>query len=143
VKIKLHLPQNGIEGGMLRERPVEIQIVEKGNKNELKYSRHEVYEAVQKLSVFTRLFGAFSEKYLDVICQEASDNIERSGFSKGQSVDGALSAENIKDYILREHISKVCISGSKKPRYVADEQFCRLEIADLVPKQIRRRTKSE
>lgn len=111
-----------------KKQPFEIQIVRLGNENEDGMSRHEIYEPLQKMVVKTRLLGSFSEKYLDLLVNEAA---EETGFSK----------EKIKKYYL-EH-ALVEVKSSQRNRriksFAAKKTFLRLQEGNLVPSRIKLR----
>lgn len=105
-------------------RPLELQVVLRGNKNEHGYNGHEVYEAKQKLQAVSRLFGTFTEDYLNLICAEASAQTK-----------GKLSAEGIKDNILdRGFITPVKIKGERrqKSRYYWTSHLDRLKKTEML-----------
>jgi hypothetical protein len=136
-KTKAPVPQGGGDGAMVVKRPLEVQVVLKGNENEVKFSSHEIYEAVQKLSVVTRLFGSFSEEYLDLICLEASQRLSLEE-SRNKS---KLTPEKIKKYIIENQISSTHLKRSGKKYYTADDQFERWESASMIPSAISRKPK--
>lgn len=137
-KTRVPVPQGGVAGAMVVNRPLEVQIVLKENENEIKFSSHEIYEAVQKLSVVTRMFGSFSEEYLDLICQEASQrlSLENSG------VKSKLTPEKIKNYIIENQISSTHLKRSGKKYYTADDQLERWESASMIPSAISRKPRN-
>ncbi len=89
------------------------------NQNETGLVQNKIYKRIQKLSLFSRLFGSFSEKYLDKICQEAS---EATG----------ISVEKIKKHIVDDYLLKIK-SASKNNKYVSKEQFERWKEARILP----------
>jgi hypothetical protein len=109
---------------MTNHRPVELQVVLKGNKNEHGYNGHEVYEAKQKLQAVSRLFGTVTEEYLDLVCAEAS-----------AATSGKLTAEGIKnDMLERGFITAVKIKGERrqKNRYYWTGHLDRLKKTDML-----------
>ncbi len=120
---EIKVPKNGEEGKMTITRNFEVQVVLTNNKNETGLAQNKIYKRIQKLSLYTRLFGSFNEKYLDLICQEAS---EASGLEKGE----------IKKHIVDNFLLRVR-TRSKNIKYVSRDQFKRWERAGLVPPGIK------
>ncbi len=124
---KVELPENAQKENKdeMIERNFEIQVVLTNNKNETGLAQHKIYKRAQKLALFSRLFGSFSEKYLDLICQEAS---EESGLSK----------EKIKEYFEENFLVRIKTKGSKTKvkKYVAKSQAERWLKAGIFPKNI-------
>jgi hypothetical protein len=124
IRGKIRIPENGKEGNLILPRDFEVQMVPTDNKNETGLNQNKIYKRVQKLSLFTRLFGSFSEEYLNRICQEAS---EASG----------ISTSRIKDHIIRHYLAKLVPSPeSTKIKYVSYDQFQRWEKAGIIPSGI-------
>lgn len=120
---KIKLPKNGKENNVRVNRFYEVQIVVANNKNERGMTNHSVYKAVQKLSVFTRLFGSFTEHYLCLISKEANR-------------ETGLNEDDIKEYIKANFLSVIIPSNKAKKsikRYGSTDQLCRLEDAGLLP----------
>ncbi len=109
----LEVPKGGAKKAMIIDRDFEVQFVLSSNSNEDKFSNHYVYEAKKKLVATTRNIGSFSEKYLDVIVQEAS-------FKSG------LSAEKIKEHFLDTILSKIISSRGKTKRFVVSKRVLKL-----------------
>lgn len=100
----LSVRKAGDAQGMKISRRFEIQIVLSDNMNESGFSDHFIYEGSKKLFAATRLLGSFTEKYLDLICDESS---------KGSG----MSAKKIKDHFKREMIVEIKAKGYDKKRY--------------------------
>ncbi len=122
---KIKLPEKAGKGNKMIRRNFEIQVVLTNNKNETGLAQHKIYKRTQKLALFSRLFGSFNEKYLDLICQEAS---EESGLSK----------EKIKEYFEENFLVRIQAKGSKTKvkKYVAKSQVERWLKAGIFPKNI-------
>ena len=104
--------------------PFELQIVRLGNKNEDGMSRHEIYEPLQKMIVVSRLLGSFSEKYLDLLVQEAA---KTTGFSP----------KKIKKYYLDRSLVEVKSKGrNRKIKSFATKRILQLKENDLLPERI-------
>ncbi len=106
-------------------RSLEIQIAVVGGNNERKFSRHEIYEGIQKLSVVSRLFGSFSEKYLDKILEE-------------MAILTGISAEKIRQYLVREGFIQR-IEGKRKSkavRYISQEHAERWSELNALPPKV-------
>lgn len=116
---EMKIPQGGNKGKMIVKRNFEVQVVLTNNKNESGFAQHGVYKQVQKLSLFSRFFGAFDENYLDFICETTQ---KETGISK----------EKIKSYIVNNFLVKINSSKNKKNRYVAKEHYQRWKKAGLV-----------
>lgn len=115
---EIKIPQGGKEGGLVLARNFEIQVALTNNENETGLTQHSIYKRVQKLSLFTRLFGSFDENRLEAVCEEAS---QASGLSK----------KKIKKYIIDNYL--VRISSSKKLKYMFAHHFFRWEKAGMIP----------
>lgn len=102
----LQVPVRGDVDGMTVERQFEVQIVLVDNSNETGFSNHFVYEAAKKLSIVTRLFGSFTEEYLNIICEEASRGAR-------------ISTDGIKEYIKTNFLSEIKDKGYSKKRYAS------------------------
>ncbi len=96
--------KDGDVQGMKIRRRFEIQIVLSNNMNESGFSNHFIYEGSKKLFAATRLFGSFTERYLDLICDEAS-------------AGSGISAKKIKNYFKNNFIVEVKAKGYDKKRY--------------------------
>jgi hypothetical protein len=123
IRGRMKIPQNGKDGNMIAERNFEIQIVLTDNENETGLAQNKIYKGIQKLSLMTRLFGSFSENYLDLISKEAS---EASGLSNAK----------IKDHILNNYLYKL-VSRSRDARYISRDQFERWKKAGMLPLEIK------
>ncbi len=101
---------------MTTKTSVEVQIFLKGKADECEqgYARHEVYEGKQKLAVASRLFGTFSEAYLQRICEEVAEQTAKDK-SHGLITD-ALKAH----FLDHGFITPVKVRGEpqRKNRYV-------------------------
>ncbi|QQS59260.1 hypothetical protein IPN35_06815 [Candidatus Peregrinibacteria bacterium] len=123
----------------------EIQIVLEGNRNECGMANHYVYEAIQKMSVVSRLFGSFSGEYLDLICQEAAEleaeKWNANGFGKNAMEDDCIQKRvfNIKKYILsNKKIVDVTHLVPRKNKngkryYISQDHFTRWERVGILP----------
>ncbi|MDD4333350.1 MAG: hypothetical protein PHT51_04535 [Patescibacteria group bacterium] len=120
---EIEIPENGEEGRLIKRRYFEVQITLVDNNNESGFSRHEIYKNVQKLSVYTRLFGSFTEEYLDLICQEAA---EESGLNKN----------NIKNYIIKHFLVKIKAKEHRGFKYASKEHVKRWQKTGLMPQEI-------
>ncbi|MFA6160440.1 MAG: hypothetical protein WC678_05155 [Parcubacteria group bacterium] len=118
----IKVPQNGKRDNMMLYRNFEIQVVPTDSKNETGLVQSTIYKRIQKLSLFTRLFGSFDEKFLDAMCQEAS-NITK------------IAKEKIKTYIKERSLARVSSSISKNIKYITFDHFSRWEKAGLIPKE--------
>lgn len=116
----IKVPQNGKKDNMTLYRNFEIQIVPTDSKNETGLVQNPIYKRIQKLSLFTRLFGTFNEEFLNAMCQEASD-------------ETSISKEKIKRYIIQRSLVRVSSSTSKIIKYISFDQFSRWEKAGLIP----------
>ncbi|MFH1254993.1 MAG: hypothetical protein V1667_00770 [bacterium] len=96
--------KGGDAQGMKIRRRFEIQIVLSNNTNESGFSSHFIYEGSKKLFATTRLLGSFTERYLDLICDEAS-------------AGSGISAKKIKNYFKNNFIVEVKAKGYDKKRY--------------------------
>ena len=123
---KLMVPQNGQDGNTTVSRRFEIQIVLTNNKNESGFSNHNIYEASKKLAIETRNVGSFTQKYLDIICQEASNKSD-------------LSASQIEQYFKKNFLKEVVVSGKKgkTTRYVVKKVALKLINAEMFPKTVK------
>ena len=124
IRGELEVPKDGKEGKMLMTRNFEAQVVLVDNQNETGLAQSKIYKRVQKLSLFSRLFGSFGERYLDLVCEEAS---EASNIAK----------EKIKKHIADNFLLKLRLA-SGRIKYVSKEQFERWEKAKIVPTEILR-----
>lgn len=115
--------KDGDAQGMRIKRGFEIQIVLSDNTNESGFSSHFVYDAAKKLLAATRLFGSFTERYLDLICGEASAGC-------------GTSAKKIKDYFIKEFIAVIKAEGYGKKRYVYEHCADRFINAGIFGKEI-------
>jgi len=123
LKGKIKIPKRGQQNALIVERSFEVQIVEVGNENESGMSRHEIYEAGQKLSVITRDYGSFSKEYLNLICKEAS---EKTG----------LNCKKIEEHILETSLIKIKAFGGKIG-YCSKEHFERWDEIRILPKTVK------
>ena len=105
---QLQVPMKGDPAGMIVKRQFEVQIVLTDNDNESGFSNHAIYEAAKKLSVNTRLFGSFTKKYLDIICNEASEESE-------------IRAEEVKEYFKNNFLVELDAEGYSKKRYASEK----------------------
>ncbi len=119
----IRLPKNGEEGRIMVTRNFEIQITLVNNKNESGMARHEIYKGVQKLSAYTRLFGSFTEEYLDMICEEASQ-------------ESGISSAKIKRYIQKYFLVKLKTTRHKKVKYASKEHIKRWQKTGKMPSAI-------
>ncbi len=114
-----------------KKQSFELQIVRLGNKNEDGMSRHEIYEPLQKMIVVSRLFGSFSEKYLDLLVTEAAKN---TGFSK----------EKIKEYYLERSLVEIKSKGrNRKIKSFATKRSLKLKENGLLPERLSVKSKAE
>ncbi|HHD92483.1 MAG TPA: hypothetical protein ENL06_02565 [Candidatus Portnoybacteria bacterium] len=122
----LKLPKNGEEGGMIINRRFEAQVVLVNNENESGFSHHSIYEASKKLAIETRETGSFTQKYLDIICREAS---QKSG----------LSAQRIEKFFKDNFLSEIIIKGkpAKVTRYAVKRNILKLIKAEMFPKTVK------
>ncbi|MDA3815507.1 MAG: hypothetical protein PF549_04015 [Patescibacteria group bacterium] len=120
---EVRVPENGEEGRKIVGRNFEVQVVLASNNNETGLAQHSIYKRAQKLSSYTRLFGSFSEKYFDLICEEAS-------------IFSGLGKEKIKDYIKKRFLVKITNSKIKKPKLASKDHIERWEKANFLPKDI-------
>ena len=120
---EIKVPENGEEGRIIIGRSFEIQIVLTDNNNETGLAQHSIYKRAQKLSSYTRLYGSFSEDYLDLICKEASN---ASG----------LGAEGIKKYFVKRFLTGLENSKTKKIKPASKDQIERWDKAGFLPKDI-------
>ncbi|MFA7209404.1 MAG: hypothetical protein WC120_03905 [Parcubacteria group bacterium] len=121
----LYVPVRGDVDGMRIKRQFEVQIVLVDNDNATGFSNHSVYEMAKKLSVVTRLFGSFTEKYLDIVCNEAS-------------AESGISVEKIKRYMKDSFLVEIEASGYSKKRYASKKNAGRFLKSGIFPdKQIR------
>lgn len=123
IRGEIKVPQNGEKGKLIVSRNFEAQVVLTNNKNETGLVQNKIYKRIQKLSLFSRLFGSFGEDYLDLICQEASEAT-------------SISKTKIKKHIVDNYLLKL-ISKSKNIKYVSREQFQRWKKAGIVPSEIK------
>jgi len=116
----INMPEGGKTGAMEHARSFEIQLVLVDNKNEKGFAHHAIYEAKQKLSVVSRLFGPFNEKYFNLICAEAAEHT-------------GMNQKKIKTHLLEGTVHKVAsnVQGSTV-RFVARDQFDRQSKAGFV-----------
>ena len=123
---KLMVPQNGQDGNTTVSRRFEIQIVLTNNKNESGFSNHNIYEASKKLAIETRNVGSFTQKYLDIIRQEASNRSD-------------LSASQIEQYFKKNFLKEIVVSGKKgkTTRYVVKKVALKLINAEMFPKTVK------
>ena len=124
IRGEFEVPKEGKEGKLIMTRNFEAQVVLVDNKNETGLAQSKIYKRVQKLSLFSRLFGSFSERYLDLVCEEASEAT-------------SISKEKIKKYIMDNFLIKLRLT-SGRIKYVSKEQFERWEKAKIVPVEILR-----
>lgn len=115
---QLTVPMKGDVNGMKMRRQFEIQIVLANNDNETGFSNHIIYEAAKKLSVVTRLAGSFTEDYLEIICNEAS---EESG----------ISAEKIRKYMKDNFLIEIDGNGSNIKKYASKKNVKRFLTAGI------------
>jgi hypothetical protein len=117
----LAVPMKGDIDSMKMRRHFEVQIVLSNNDNESGFSNHFVYEAAKKLSVVTRLFGSFTEDYLDLISDEA-----RTG--------STISSEKIKEYLKSNFLQEIKkTKGYSKTRYVSEKNADRFLKSGIFP----------
>jgi len=116
----LQVPKNGDVDGMKMKRQFEIQIVLVDNDNETGFSNHYVYDAAKKLAAVTRLFGSFTEKYLNTICDEA-------GAGSG------MSAEKIKEYLKDSFLVEIEARGYSRKRYASRKTAARFLKSGIFP----------
>ncbi len=125
---EIRVPENGEEGRMLVNRNFEIQIVLTNNNNETGLVQHSIYKRAQKLNSYTRLFGSFSEKYFDLVCDEAS-KISNLGTKK------------IKNYIKQRFLVKLSTPKTKKPKFATKDHIKRWQKTNFLPEDITVRKK--
>ena len=122
---KVEVNKGGNSRAMKVPRNFEVQVFStSSDKVEKGFAHHDVYRGVQKLSAYARLFGTFSDEYLDILCEETSEN-------------SGIGVEKIKDYMLRnfssviEHQDK---KGNKIKRYGFTKHLERWKKSGLLPK---------
>ena len=122
---RLKVPKNGEEGGMVIDRRFETQVVLVNNENESGFSHHSIYEASKKLAIETRETGSFTQKYLDIICREAS---QKSG----------LSAQKIEKFFKDNFLREMIVKGrpAKVTRYAVKRNILKLIKAEMFPKTV-------
>lgn len=121
---QLGVPMKGDVDGMKMRRQFEIQIVLVDNDNETGFSNHYVYDATKKLAAVTKLFGSFTDKYLNIVCSEAEAGV-------------GISAEKIKEYLKHNFLVEIEASGYSKKRYASRKNAARFLKAGIFPdKQI-------
>jgi len=122
---KVEVNKEGKPKAMKVSRNFEVQIFSTSSDNvEKGFAHHFVYRGVQKLFAYSRLFGTFSDEYLDILCEETSEN---SGIGK----------EKIKNYILSNFLSVIehrDKKGNKIKRYGFTKHLKRWRKAGLLPK---------
>lgn len=121
---KLEVPKNGDSESVIVSRQFEIQIVLAGNENESKFSNHHVYEASKKLSIVTRLYGSFTDEYLELICDEASKNT-------------GIDAGKIKEYIKENFLVELRAGKNNKKRYADKKNVNRFRGARIFSEEIK------
>ena len=149
IKWIVKVPVQWKENMWFEERNFEIQIYYIWNENEQWMSRHEIYEAKQRLSVFTRLYWMFDAKYLDRICKQAAKSVCKDGadilcMENWSNVD--VISWKIKDHILqRDSMEKSNIipftiktNSRSVERFVAKNQVDRWLKSDWVPERYKK-----
>ncbi|MBU2025956.1 MAG: hypothetical protein ABIC19_02840 [Patescibacteria group bacterium] len=120
---KINIPAKGEKGGMKVQRNLEIQLLPVDSKRSKGMTKHPIYKGIQKLAAYSRLFGSFGDKYLDLICQEAHKETN-------------ISPDKIKNYILETFIVPLETTKKGRKKYGWKSHLERLSKAGLLPPQI-------
>jgi hypothetical protein len=107
---------------------------EEQESNQLKFAHHSIYEAKQILSVITRLYGYFPEKYLNKISEMASKN-----YNEVRENTKPLYSKEVKEHLIKNILVKVGSSDLtlRKNRYATIDHIFRLKDIFLMPNSIK------
>ncbi len=109
-------------------RHIEVQISLYGNNNEAGLSNKAFYKAKQKLNIYSRIIGPFTEDYLDIVVNEAC-SLHPMGFEKAkENIKTSLvswSEKGLKWYFDEDHYIRrrqVGIFSENTSKYIENER---------------------
>lgn len=120
---RIQVPKNGSADDLVVSSPFEIQVILENNQNQNGMAKHPAYTGRKKLSETTRLYGPFSEAYLNLICQEAADKT-------------GMSADKIKQRYINEDLYLIQKRG-RSASYASREHINRWIQAGSLPDDVR------